>query len=400
MALEIKSTPEFVSLSFLTLYFCLGYQITEDLIQYRYLKKTNFGSQKMEYIFEMTDKIALIFFLGILNLRYFRVIGESFVLLTPLAFLLEASFYWRNSLTSQSQNIITRLFYIFQSALIAAKMNNYLDLEWKTTLVLVWIYLGINAAYAILAGLLLTSVSLSSIINYDREYLLQLKSEIVGYIWHISYNAFNVVGIILLIGRFGDADELVHKGLLFAKKLSIFLLAYTVLLFPLLKKQTLDLFQDLLTILQVQITHDEKTLPKKHALVKAQEENKKEFFMMISQTYFSLRKEEEMKEKITNKEQTPADAISLSINNIDENQLNISQDKKENMCYICESTVSNAILIDCGHGGVCCDCAVKSVEQKNECMECRKPVKSIYKIENNEGENIVQASEFVQVIEV
>ena len=406
LALEMKMTMKVIPSWFSILYMCLGYQIAEDIIRYSYLKKTNEGSQKMACLFEMTQQIALMLFLFVFNLKYERIISGSFILLTPLLFMLEAALYWRNPSTSQSQNIVTRLFYILQSSLIAAKMNNMIDLEWKTTLVFLWIYLGINAVYAVLAGLLLISVSLSSIINFDREYLSLLKNEVVGYIWHISYNAFNVAGIILLIGYFGDAEDILEVGLFFAQKLSLFLGVYTVFLFPLLKKQTLDLFQDLLTILQVQVTPDAEPVQKKHALVKTDNQNKKEFFLMISSTYFSLLKKTEMKEIIQKKEsnENPVGFVSLSIS-ADENQhpADISEEKKEDvLCYICENNESNAIIAECGHGGVCCDCVVKSVEQKNECMECRKPVKAIYKIENNsetEGKIIVQASEFVQVLE-
>ena len=52
----------------------------------------------------------------------------------------------------------------------------------------------------------------------------------------------------------------------------------------------------------------------------------------------------------------------------------------ENSCYVCVEREANAILMDCGHGGICYDCAVSMICQKNECMECRKPVKTIYKI--------------------
>ncbi len=131
---------------------------------------------------------------------------------------------------------------------------------------------------------------------------------------------------------------------------------------------------------------------------------------MISHTYFNLLpdiSQQQVKEIMqSNNEneletasssgistQKQLEAIAISLHN-----------KEEALCYICENNVSDAILIDCGHGGVCCECAIKSIEQKNECMECRKSVKSIYKIENNNSKDrqevIVQAYEYAQVFEV
>jgi len=148
-------------------------------------------------------------------------------------------------------------------------------------------------------------------------------------------------------------------------------------------------FEDLRATLQNQIVSGGSQ--KKYTLVNIENKKKTAFFSMVSPTYFCILKDfsEEMKEKIPQK---------FSTDDL-ENQL-----KEENLCYICENNTSNAILAGCGHGGVCCDCAIKSIEQKNECMGCRKPIEAIFQIESKNSENgsevIIRASELVQVIEI
>ena len=102
---------------------------------------------------------------------------------------------------------------------------------------------------------------------------------------------------------------------------------------------------------------------------------------MVSHTYFSLRTEEMMMQK-----ENTIETGSW--------KRDLEETQNEYLCYICESNVSNTILTKCGHGGVCCECAIRSIEQKNECMGCRKLVKALYKTESSsrhEAEIIVQS---------
>ena len=43
-------------------------------------------------------------------------------------------------------------------------------------------------------------------------------------------------------------------------------------------------------------------------------------------------------------------------------------------CLICFDKDSNAIFMDCGHGGVCYDCAMEIWKSSNECHLCREPI--------------------------
>ena len=401
IALEIKEPERAIPFLFLVSYSCLSLLLIEDLVRCCYLKTASSGPQRVECMFGIIHKALMMLFILSLNLQYFRLMSPIVTLLPPLLFLAEFVMYLKNPLISQSQEndmrIVERIFYVLQSWMIAIKINNLVDLGWRGTLALLWIYLITYALYALLAGLLLFAVTFATIVNLDFQTLVFLRSRIFGYIWHISYHGLYVVGFILLLGVFekvdSDEDEILQVGLLCARKLSAFLLIYSTLLFQILKRFNASSFDDLRFTLQNQVVPR-----KKYTLIKAEEEEdqkKKAFFLMVSHTYFSLLTEEMMMHR--NK------LLSKGNGNENSTELAPSQQKEESLCYICEDNVSNAILTECGHGGVCYECAVRSIEQKNECMGCRKPAKSIYRIDSysrSEAEIIVQASEIIQIIDV
>jgi len=55
----------------------------------------------------------------------------------------------------------------------------------------------------------------------------------------------------------------------------------------------------------------------------------------------------------------------------------------DNLCYLCWANDPNALLMTCGHGGICYECAIALVNKKNECMQCREIVTEIHKIDHN-----------------
>jgi Zinc finger, C3HC4 type (RING finger) len=47
--------------------------------------------------------------------------------------------------------------------------------------------------------------------------------------------------------------------------------------------------------------------------------------------------------------------------------------RADKLCYVCVAREANAVLLECGHGGVCYDCALGLVQQRRErsCPICR-----------------------------
>jgi len=215
----------------------------ENMLEYRFLgTTTNLRNEKVECVFDFADKAIILFFISILNLQYYKLINEWFMVFPPLFFLLEILIYRRHCLISQHQDdmkIIGRIFFVLQSLMIALKMTNIYDFHWKTTFLSLWIYLSIYGLYAIFAGLLLVAVCLTSILNLDGRTLCFLRTRILGYVWHIGCYMVNIAGLIILFGLFykiddSNDDETLQLGLEITNNLSSFLVVFSALLFPLL----------------------------------------------------------------------------------------------------------------------------------------------------------------------
>ena len=58
-----------------------------------------------------------------------------------------------------------------------------------------------------------------------------------------------------------------------------------------------------------------------------------------------------------------------------------AEDENAGLCYICYTNEANAVMMNCGHGGVCYDCSVEFLLKKGECMECRSQVSHVVKID-------------------
>ena len=54
------------------------------------------------------------------------------------------------------------------------------------------------------------------------------------------------------------------------------------------------------------------------------------------------------------------------------------------LCTICYSENSNTVLLDCGHGSICLNCAMESIKKNNVCVFCRAKVSQIIEIDNSE----------------
>lgn len=53
----------------------------------------------------------------------------------------------------------------------------------------------------------------------------------------------------------------------------------------------------------------------------------------------------------------------------------------DSLCTICYSQKSNTVLLDCGHGGICIDCATDTMKKNNHCLFCRQRVVQIIEID-------------------
>ena len=88
------------------------------------------------------------------------------------------------------------------------------------------------------------------------------------------------------------------------------------------------------------------------------------------------------------------DQENFYVENIENNE-----DNENKVCYICVEKPCNAVVMNCGHGGVCYDCALEFVKKKNQCMQCRQEVNQVIKINPDpKFTNIIQGYETVNLI--
>ena len=57
-------------------------------------------------------------------------------------------------------------------------------------------------------------------------------------------------------------------------------------------------------------------------------------------------------------------------------------EEDDSLCVICFTNIPNAVFLDCGHGGVCINCAIDSMKRNNSCLLCRNLVVQILEIES------------------
>ena len=65
----------------------------------------------------------------------------------------------------------------------------------------------------------------------------------------------------------------------------------------------------------------------------------------------------------------------------------------ENLCTICYDTAPNAVFMDCGHGGICYECALESWKKNDNCILCRQRINKVLKIMIIKPFNVVKVIE-------
>jgi hypothetical protein len=52
----------------------------------------------------------------------------------------------------------------------------------------------------------------------------------------------------------------------------------------------------------------------------------------------------------------------------------------DKLCYICFERPPSAVIIKCGHGGLCYECAIENWRKQDKCAICRQPIENILKV--------------------
>lgn len=57
-----------------------------------------------------------------------------------------------------------------------------------------------------------------------------------------------------------------------------------------------------------------------------------------------------------------------------------AQAEDERLCLVCLSSPSNAVIMECGHGGLCMDCSLNIWERGGTCHLCRSPIVQVLEV--------------------
>lgn len=306
--------------------------------------------------------------------------SKCWLFISPFLYLIYTCKYIKEAMSSSRADKHMKIFMMvcltIQVSLITAKLFGYLAfMSWTTVFFPLGCYL---VGHQIYGSYILVKLSVKLFKEGEIENLSFIRGS-----FRMSCNVVNHGLILLVFGIFTDLCSQIEEGediqgplgklLLFAECLNGLLLGYALIFFKLVRGLDPELSDE---FDQEIISHAKSdSLTKKYSLVPQKDGIPIGKFLRISPTYFVKTDENQ-----DNKEQE------------------ISETEEIN-CYICEENEPNIILMSCGHGGMCKGCVLQSMKKNNSCMQCRKPVSSIYQIKKEEKRSgIVEACETFTIV--
>ncbi|CAG9319330.1 unnamed protein product [Blepharisma stoltei] len=85
-------------------------------------------------------------------------------------------------------------------------------------------------------------------------------------------------------------------------------------------------------------------------------------------------------------------SIEIQVNSLiaDKSDEDVSKSIEDRLCIICCIDPPNAVIMQCGHAGICFSCGSELVKKECKCMICREPIEQVLEIkEQSESENLV-----------
>ena len=362
-----------------TVFYCyLGYCLFDNIVRNRYAGRDEI--RKREDLLAIIDTLFNLFFLVCVNLKLQDLI--NFHLNFCLPFALMAFFYPFISTVSRNTKIIrlsVRSLFAGQAFFVALKLTGSLDWDWVFVFVLSWVYLFVVAAF-------LFSIFFA-IYDWYTEVNAYLRPQKKGLLWHFLYYSLSLVALIILLGinQAYSNDEgfgLLKFGVYITLATCGFLAVFTVVYFQALAQHVQEFWLpdgSLLDPLPEDLSY------KRRERIEFKVEKKESYFLMMSSTFYRV--------------------LQNHNNNINGKSIHhdvpkeMENNEESNLCYLCYEEESDAILMNCGHGGVCYKCVVPLIKKKNQCMECRSVVDVIHKIDlKMKNYNVLKAVEQLKVI--
>jgi len=118
-----------------------------------------------------------------------------------------------------------------------------------------------------------------------------------------------------------------------------------------------------------------------------EEKSSIKYVVKLSNSYFKgLTKDEFLDHKRKNKRRIWSILIRSNKNVKEEigspehSVIQVKEETEKPNCLICFAKYPDAVLMNCGHGGICYDCGAEMIQTKKECHMCRKEVALLLKI--------------------
>ncbi len=380
-----------------------------------------------EDFFSILDNLNMMFFVASVQLIQLNLMNTCNIIFI-LHFFTTVLYYWISSAPQATKmtRTVVRSIFTLQFLLISLKLTNKLQWEWKYTLALFWLYLGVIGVYLIAYTSILILLTTLTLLGRQQNGEIDIFTQFRGLVWHCLYYCFGGFAAALIIGlndyTLGGSTESLKLTAMVGMGLSTFLAIYTSFLVSPLTKyiQIFSLSDGAVFSSEVQGNFFEEDDENEKVKISIVREEKETYLVTLSSTYFKILSDNmgEMLKPIlqnlnlTNEQKlTSSDDVIESVQNNKDIKKNVAAEvesylrqsivleNEDSLWYLCCERQSDAVLDVCGHGGICSDCALITLAKKSECMECRSSVNSFFKIDPKyKVANIVKSKELLKVI--
>jgi len=332
----------------------------------------------------MIDNVVNLLFLALLNLSIIGAIPFRVGFALPYFFTtILYPFLSKGTRNTKIVRMALRIIFTIQVFMISLKLSKIIAWNWFFVLLTSGVYLVVVFGF-------MFSICLAfgyTLKGDDEFFCPSLK----GLGWHFFYYALGVVALLTILGvtfafsskrGFGVLEVTAYIGL----GISSLLIVYTIAIF----KELIVHIQDFWLSDHYLLEPLPQWTTEKKQEIGFKTEKSLNYFLTVSTTYFR---------KLENKSEFMKNSNETNGRQDEYEQTEIKNNEDENLCYLCYEKSCNAILGDCGHGGVCYDCVIPLIKKKNKCMECRCEVHEIYKVEQDlENPSIVKSVELSKVV--
>ena len=270
--------------------------------------------------------------------------------------------------------VIKRILFILQLVAVMYKLDNELSTPWKVVLCSGWIVLG-----AYIVKLFEGAIQIfTAISGQNMLRVISKTSKVITIIALILLFVDLVVLMMILVGVCKVLDgedekmEFLKSWLTISQYLNGFLLFFSTI-------AGADLFEFVLTAAEHfnQTTGQESTKLREFTTI-----TKETLLLRISQTYYKILEDEQSKVIANSSQESKEEDDNSSKRDGSSDEGSCGKDGfEDNVCYICCGKDANGVILDCGHGGICFECLTDYINKKSGCMECRRKICSVLKIE-------------------